>query len=63
MPTVMGFFDNLSHEWALKFIAHRVADRRVLRLIRKWLKAGVSEDGQWSETEMKVRRREQWHHR
>jgi hypothetical protein len=48
---VMGFFDNLSHEWALKFIEHRVADRRILRLIRKWLKAGVSEDGQWSETD------------
>ena len=47
---VMGFFDNLSHEWALKFIEHRVADRRILRLIRKWLKAGVSEDGQWSES-------------
>jgi group II intron reverse transcriptase/maturase len=48
---VLGFFDNLSHEWALKFIEHRVADRRILRLIRKWLKAGVSEDGQWSETD------------
>jgi len=47
---VMGFFDNLNHEWAMKFIEHRVADRRILRLIRKWLKAGVSEDGQWSET-------------
>src|ERR1700688_4851174 len=47
---VMGFFDNLSHEWALKFIAHRVADPRILRLIQKWLKGGVSEDGQWSET-------------
>ncbi len=47
---VLGFFDNLSHEWALKFIEHRVADRRILRLIRKWLKAGVSVDGQWSET-------------
>ena len=47
---ILGFFDNLSHEWALKFIEHRVADRRVLRLIQKWLKAGVSEDGQWSET-------------
>ena len=47
---VLGFFDNLSHEWALKFIEHRVADRRILRLIRKWLKAGVSEDGQWSES-------------
>ena len=48
---VMGFFDNLSHEWALKFIEHWVADRRILRLIRKWPKAGVSEDGQWSETD------------
>ena len=48
---VMGFFDNLSHEWALKFIEHRVTDRRILRLIRKWLKAGVSEDGQWSKTD------------
>ena len=57
-----GFFDNLSHEWALKFIEHRVADRRILRLIQKWLKAGVSEDGQWSET-IKVRRKEQWLHR
>jgi group II intron reverse transcriptase/maturase len=47
---VLGFFDNLSHEWAQKFIEHRVADRRILRLIRKWLKAGISEDGQWSET-------------
>jgi RNA-directed DNA polymerase len=43
-------FDNLSHEWAVKFIEHRVADRRIIRLIQKWLKAGVSEDGQWSET-------------
>src|SRR6202048_3018930 len=49
---IRGFFDNLSHEWAIKFIEHRVADRRMLRLIQKWLKAGVSEDGQWSETEL-----------
>ena len=48
---VMGFFDNLNHEWAIKFIEHRVADPRILRLIRKWLKAGVSEDSQWSETD------------
>jgi group II intron reverse transcriptase/maturase len=47
---ILGFFDNLSHEWAVKFIEHRVADRRIVRLIQKWLKAGVSEDGQWSET-------------
>ena len=49
---ILGFFDNLSHEWAIKFIEHRVADRRILRLIQKWLNAGVSEDGQWSETKL-----------
>jgi len=47
---IRGFFDNLSHEWAVKFIEHRVADQRIIRLIQKWLKAGVSEDDQWSET-------------
>jgi group II intron reverse transcriptase/maturase len=49
---IRGFFDNVSHEWALKFIEHRVADRRIPRLIQKWLKAGVSEDGRWSETKL-----------
>src|SRR6476619_7352366 len=49
---IRGFFDNMSHEWTMKFIEHRVADRRILRLIRKWLKAGVSEDGQWSESKV-----------
>jgi RNA-directed DNA polymerase len=49
---IRGFFDNLSHAWTMKFVEHRVADRRILRLIRKWLKAGVSEDGQWSETKL-----------
>lgn len=34
----------------MKFIGHRVADNRVLRLIQKWLKAGVSEEGEWSAT-------------
>ena len=43
---IRGFFDNMSHEWTMKFIEHRVADRRILRLIQKWLKAGVSEDDQ-----------------
>lgn len=43
---IRGFFDNVDHEWVMKFVQHRVADRRVLRLIQKWLKAGVSEDGQ-----------------
>ena len=41
---IQSFFDTMSHEWTLKFIQHRVADPRILRLIQKWLKAGVSED-------------------
>ncbi len=51
---IRGFFDNLSHEWMVKFIEHRVADRRILRLIRKWLRAGISEEGEWSKTEVGV---------
>ena len=47
---IRGFFDHLSHEWMMKFVQHRVADTRILRLIGKWLKAGVSEEGKWSET-------------
>jgi group II intron reverse transcriptase/maturase len=47
---IRGFFDNLSHEWTVKFLGHRVADPRVHRLIQKWLTAGVSEEGEWSET-------------
>src|SRR5450432_186006 len=49
---IRGFFDNMSHEWTMKFVEHRVADHRMLRLIQKWLQAGVSEDGQRSETKM-----------
>jgi RNA-directed DNA polymerase len=49
---IRDFFGTLSHEWTLQFVEHRVADRRILRLIQKWLKAGVSEDGQWSETKV-----------
>jgi group II intron reverse transcriptase/maturase len=47
---IRGFFDNIDHEWMLKFLTHRIADKRILRLISKWLTAGVSEDGQWSRT-------------
>jgi hypothetical protein len=43
-------FDTPAHEWIIKFLQHRVADPRVLRLVQKWLRAGVSEEGQWSET-------------
>jgi|HubBroStandDraft_1064217.scaffolds.fasta_scaffold75711_2 RNA-directed DNA polymerase len=47
---IRGFFDAIDHEWMLKFLGHRIADRRILRLIRKWLRAGVSDDGTWSKT-------------
>src|SRR2546428_7890877 len=46
---IRGFFDNLDKSWLIKFVEHRVADRRILRLIQKWLKAGVMEEGKWSE--------------
>jgi group II intron reverse transcriptase/maturase len=42
---IKGFFDGLSHEWLVKYVEHRIADRRVVRLIQKWLNAGVLEDG------------------
>ncbi len=42
---IRGFFDGISHEWLVKFVEHRIADRRVVRLIQKWLNAGVLEDG------------------
>ena len=45
-------FDEIQHEWMGKFVEHRIGDKRILRLIHKWLKAGVSEDGQWSSTEV-----------
>ena len=48
---IRGFFDTLDHAWLVTFLEHRIADRRVLRLIQKWLRAGVSEDGTWSRTE------------
>lgn len=42
---IRGFFDTIDHGWLMKFVEHRIADQRVLRLIRKWLRAGVLEDG------------------
>jgi RNA-directed DNA polymerase len=47
---IRGFFDTIDHEWMLKFIEHRIGDHRIIRLIAKWLKAGVMEDGRWTET-------------
>jgi group II intron reverse transcriptase/maturase len=48
---IRGYFDAIDHEWLVKFIEHRVADRRVVRLIQKWLNAGVLEDGEWTRSE------------
>ena len=48
---IRSFFDTLKHEWLVKFVEHRVADRRIVRLIQKWLAAGVLEDGQRTQSE------------
>ena len=47
---IRGFFDHLDREWLVKFLRHRIADERVLRLVMKWLNAGVIEDGTWSDS-------------
>ena len=44
---IRGFFDALDHEWLVKFVEHRIADKRVVRHVKKWLNAGVLEDGEW----------------
>ncbi|MCA1679645.1 MAG: group II intron reverse transcriptase/maturase [Actinobacteria bacterium] len=45
------FFTSLDHRWLERFLEHRIADRRVLRLIQKWMAAGVIEDGAWTASE------------
>jgi len=47
---IEGFFDAIDHQWLITFLEHRIGDRRVLRLIKKWLHAGVIEEGIWSDT-------------
>jgi RNA-directed DNA polymerase len=47
---ISKFYDSLDHEWLLKFVGSRVTDPRMLRLLRKFLRAGVSEDGEWSKS-------------
>jgi len=47
---IRDFFNQLDRAWLRRFLEHRIADKRVLRLIDKWLAAGVIEDGKWSET-------------
>ena len=48
---IQGFFDTLDHEWLMKFVEHRIADKRMLRHLKKWLNAGVMEDGVWRASE------------
>jgi group II intron reverse transcriptase/maturase len=48
---IRAFFDSIDHGWLVKFVEHRIADRRVVRLIQKWLNAGVLEDGKRIRTE------------
>src|SRR5262249_24662659 len=44
-PDIRSFFDEISQEWLTRFLEHRIGDRRIIRLIQKWLKAGVLEAG------------------
>src|SRR4029450_7224490 len=48
---IRSFFDSVSQEWLVRFLEHRVGDERVIRLVRKWVKAGVLDEGQWSVSE------------
>jgi len=48
---IRGFYDTISHEWLVKFVEHRIGDKRVIRLIQKWLRAGVLEEGAWTQSE------------
>ena len=53
---IRGFFDNLDKSWLVKFVEHRVADPRILRLIQKWLKAGVMEEANGRKRRQGVRK-------
>src|SRR4030095_4202968 len=46
---IRSFFDCIRHHWMMRFLEHRIGDPRVLRRVAKWLKAGVMEDGAWTE--------------
>jgi RNA-directed DNA polymerase len=48
---IRSFFDSVSQAWLVRFLEHRVGDERIIRLVRKWLKAGVLDDGEWSVSE------------
>lgn len=48
---IQRYFDSINHDWLMKFLNHRIADKRILRLIKKWLKAGVLEDGNFTKSD------------
>jgi group II intron reverse transcriptase/maturase len=48
---IRSFFDTVDHEWLMRMVAERVADSRILRLIRRWLRVGVLESGEWRDTD------------
>ena len=48
---IRSFIDSVSQQWLVRFLEHRIGDERVIRLVRKWLKAGVLEEGSWSVSE------------
>jgi group II intron reverse transcriptase/maturase len=47
-----SFFDSIDHSWLIKFLEHRIGDNRILRLVRKWLHAGLIEEGVWSTSDV-----------
>jgi group II intron reverse transcriptase/maturase len=49
---VRSFFDSMSHEWLIRFAEHRIGDPRMIRLIRKWLKAGVMDGAEWTSSDI-----------
>jgi RNA-directed DNA polymerase len=48
---IRSFFDSMSHVWLIRFIEHRISDPRMIRLIRKWLKAGVMDGAEWTSSD------------
>ena len=48
---IKGFFDNVNHEWLIKFLEHDIADKKLIDLIKKFLEAGIMEDGKYLESE------------
>ncbi|WP_218138837.1 reverse transcriptase domain-containing protein [Nitrosomonas sp. Nm58] len=56
---IRKFFDTMNHNWVIRFLQHRIGDKRIIRLIRKWLTVGVVENGKCERNLRGERRREQ----